>query len=385
MAIPLGNINALFSRWFGRDATQNELDYWKDRNQTELEGAIFSDARVQRAREGFTKYRGREPSSEEMATYLDAPEERLLGDLQLSDQNVFLNDLFQKHRGRPPTPEEIKIYGPAPEDRILSDLQIPEQDIAQQPVEEVPEPAPGGEEPALEETPPPVPEFEESEFFQEFLAGEAQRQTQAEQEFEGFYNDLLLESQGDFNTAKARLEEDFNRAIGVNDLEAAELIQRLNEGLETRQSVLLDDYRNALEQSGLEETAFRTEEERQAGIAERGRLVSQQQRGLFGSGIAGREEQESAATRQAALDAFNRQLEEEQQARETAFTTTFTGAQTAQQRALEDLQQGIGQTEETLQRQQEEAVQSEFERLQSQERQRAFERFLAAFPSARTV
>lgn len=350
MAIPLGNINALFARWFGRDATQGELDFWQEKDQKALEGAIFNDARVKRAREGFKKHRGREPNSKEMGIYLDAPPERLESDLLQG--SIFEDDPGEEPRG----------------------------------VEKE-------EPPALDEKPPPVPEFEESEFFQEFLGGEEARRTQAEEEFASFYDDLILESQGDFNTAKARLEQDYQRAIGVNDLDAAQLILRLNEGLETRSSVLLDDFRSAVERSRAEETAFRTEEARQAGIAGEQRLVSQQHRGLFGSGIAGGEEQRAAASRQAGLEEFARSLEEERQLRESQFAKGFTEGRTTQQRAISDLQQSfergtgefLGRSGQSLQREREEAIAGEFERLQSDARQRAFDRFLSAFPSARQI
>lgn len=338
MPIDDNNINALFKRWYGRDATQGELDHWKAKEQNQLESALLNDVKVKRVIDAFQKYRGRKPSSEEMATYRTADPTQMMNDLVQSSENI----LGEGNEEQQTTIEET------------------------QPIETN------------------IPTFEESEFYKSFQEDIPTLKTQAEQEFQTYYDDLLKDAQGDYNTAKSRLEADYQRAIGVNDLDAAQLLRRLNEGLENRRSILLDDYRDALRRSTAEERAYRQQEAEGFRRFRREQVIGQQRRGQLEkfSGIAQREKIEAVTDRRAKMDAYNRALQQQKEEREKGFTRAYETGRTGQERALADLTQSFTRGTEALEQGRRTGVASEYDRLQAEARKKAFGRYIQRYPGA---
>jgi len=84
----LSGINALYKKYFGRDATQGELDHYEGKSLDILKNNLIADPKVARAYDAFRKYRGREPNADEMNTYLNATPDRLYSDLINSQANI---------------------------------------------------------------------------------------------------------------------------------------------------------------------------------------------------------------------------------------------------------------------------------------------------------
>jgi len=102
MALTSQQINSEFFRYFGKNATQGELDYWSKKTPTELAKAVRNDARVKRVFEGFKKYRGREPKPEEMTKFLNSTPEQLQSILVNDPRNILGEGVTDKT----PTPDD---------------------------------------------------------------------------------------------------------------------------------------------------------------------------------------------------------------------------------------------------------------------------------------